>query len=204
MTHIHIETDRLIIRPSELADAAVVNAAIQASAVPLRAWMPWANPLPTVEQTTEYLRGAIERTTQDKEYHLHVFTREGIFVGCNGLHTVDWRIPRAEIGYWLDQRHTGRGYAQESAAALTDFATTVMGLRRIQILVSDKNHASWRIPERLGYPLEGIHRWDRINPDGQRDHTRVYAIINDNPKPAEPWGQIHRRACGMSPVRVEH
>jgi RimJ/RimL family protein N-acetyltransferase len=194
MTTIRIETPRLIIRTPEIGDAAVINAAIHASAANLQAWMPWATPLPSLEQTGAYQQDAIAKTAADEAYPLQIFTHDGGFVGASGLHAVDWRIPKAEIGYWIADAQAGRGYASEASAAITGFALRAMGLRRVEIIVSDRNPRSWRIPERLGYRLEGILRCHRVNPDGQVDHTRIYARINEAPQAQEPWTGVQRRA----------
>ncbi len=194
MTTIRITTPRLIIRSPVIEDAPAINAAILASLGSLRPWMPWAKSPPTLADTTANLAGAIARTDKDEEYRLLLFTPGGTLVGSSGLHEVDWRVPRGEIGYWIDARHAGQGYVREATAAITAFAHGTMGLRRVQIVVSDRNQRSWRIPEALGYALEAILREYRINPDGQRDHERIYACITDEPRAEEPWAGLHRRA----------
>ncbi len=193
MTAIRIDTSRLIIRSPVQDDASAINAAIHASAPELRAWMPWADPLPTLDQTASNLAEAIAQTAADKDYRLLLTTRDGVLVGSSGVHGVDWRIPSGEIGYWLDTRHTGHGYAREAAAAIASFARSVMGLRRIQIVVADANMRSWRIAEQLGFPLEGVLHEHRINPGGLRDHTRIYASIDPAATGQEPWIGLHRR-----------
>ncbi len=198
MTDIRIDTPRLIIRSPRIEDAPAVSAAIHASAESLREWMPWADPLPSLEQSTANLAEAIERTKQDLEYRLLLFDRSGGLIGSSGLHALDWRIPRAEIGYWIDRRHAGNGYASEAVEAITRYASTRMGIRRVEIIVSDRNRVSWRIPERVGYALEGILREHRVNPDGRRDHTRIYAHITEDAAAEEPWAELHRRASRVA------
>jgi RimJ/RimL family protein N-acetyltransferase/uridine phosphorylase len=194
VTSIRIDTPRLILRSPLIADAAAINAAIHASANELQPWMPWATPLPTLEQTTANLAEAIAATERDAEFRLLLTLHDGTLVGSSGLHDIDWRLPRGEIGYWIDSRHAGRGYASEATAALTAYARDVMGLRRIAIIVSDSNPRSWRIPERLGYALEGVLHEHRINPDGRRDHTRIYACITPDAQGQEPWAGLQRQA----------
>jgi RimJ/RimL family protein N-acetyltransferase len=198
MTDIRIETPRLIIRSPLIGDAPAISTAIHESAETLREWMPWANPLPSQEQTAANLAEAIERTNQDQEYRLLVCDRNRTLLGSSGLHAIDWRMPRAEIGYWIGHRHEGCGYAGEAVAAITRYASSLMGMGRIEIIVSDSNQRSCRIPERLGYALEGVLREHRINPDGRRDHTRIYAHIAGMPSAQEPWAGLHRRASGAS------
>lgn len=194
MTAIHLASARLIIRSPRIEDAPAINAAVHASAAELRAWMPWATPLPTLEQTAANLVEAIAHTAADQDYRLLLTTLDGTLVGSSGIHAINWAVPRGEIGYWLDSRHAGRGYATEATEALTSFARSVMGLRRIEIIVSDRNVRSWRVPERLGYTLEGILREHRVNPDGRRDHTRMYACVTPEARGQGHWAELHQRA----------
>lgn len=196
MTTIHITTDRLTIRSPTLADAPTVNAAIHASGEALRAWMPWAQSLPSLTETTDNLRDAMTQTLAGRDYRLLLFSHAGDFVGSSGLHQVDWRIAKAEIGYWAHQRFAGKGLISEAVAGITQHAHQVMGLRRVEILVSDRNHRSWRVAERCGYHLEAVLRHHRIDPDGQVDHTRIYASLSDHPRAVGYWSTINHQFCG--------
>lgn len=194
MTTIHLTTARLVIRSPVIGDAPAINAAIHASAEALRAWMPWAQTLPTGEQSRDNLHEAIAQSAADRDYRLLLFTHAGDLVGSSGLHQVDWRIAKAEIGYWAHQRFTGQGLISEAVAAIARHAHQAMGLRRVEIIVSERNQRSWRIAERLGYALEGTLRHHRVNPDGRSDHTRIYASICEQPVAEEPWRGLAQAA----------
>lgn len=198
MTTIHLQTKRLIIRSPTEADAAAINAAIHASADSLRAWMPWAQTLPSLAQTSDNLREALAQMATDRDYRLLLFTHAGDLVGSSGLHQVDWRIPKAELGYWAHQRFVGQGLISEAVAAITAYAHHEMGLRRVEIIVSDRNVRSWRVAERNGYVQEALLRQHRINPDGRVDDTRIYASVDDPKEAKSPWNALHRKACERS------
>jgi RimJ/RimL family protein N-acetyltransferase len=194
MTTLHLTTARLVIRSPDIGDAPALNAAIHASAKALREWMPWARTLPTLEQTSDNLREAIAQAAADRDYRLLLFTHAGELAGSSGLHQVDWQIPKAELGYWAHQRFAGQGLISEAVAAITQHAHLVMGMRRVEIIVSDRNQRSWRIPERLGYTHEATLRLHRVNPDGLTDHTRIYASLCDKPQATMPWAALHAQA----------
>lgn len=57
---LQIETERLLLRaPKQLGDGSIVNEAIQFSITELKTWLPFAQKLPTVEETEVNLRMAI-------------------------------------------------------------------------------------------------------------------------------------------------
>lgn len=56
-----------------------------------------------------------------------------------------------EIGYWIRRTRAGRGFATEASHALTQLGFEFPGVVRIEMHVDPRNHASLRIPEKLGY-----------------------------------------------------
>lgn len=172
-----IETQRLIIRIPNLEDAEVINAGIIESIDELKYFLPWAQNKPSLEETRNNLVDALKQIESKKDIRLLIFHKNGEFIGSSGLHKIDWRIPKAEIGYWIRTSKTGNGYAKEAVDAITNHGINIMGIKRLEIIVSDSNKKSWQIPEKLGYLLEGILRKHRINPDGSIDNTRYYAKV---------------------------
>src|SRR5688500_7751729 len=98
-----IITDRLLIRAPRAGDGPELNAAIRDSAAELCAWMAWANPLPTVDESEAVSRRAAARflTREDLTYRAFLKGTADTFVLGTGLHRMDWSVPRFEIGYWV-------------------------------------------------------------------------------------------------------
>ena len=171
-----ITTERLVLRPPHPGDGAAMNEAIVESAEALQRWMPWATPLPTPDQSEAWCRKACADFVARRQLPILLFLRaDGSFVGSSGMHAVSWDVPRFEIGYWVRRRLEGQGFVTEAAAALTRFAFERLGARRVEIRADDRNERSWRVPERLGYRLEGVLRNECRDAYGLRD-TRVYAV----------------------------
>jgi RimJ/RimL family protein N-acetyltransferase len=176
-----ISTDRLDIRRPILEtldrDAAEVNAAIVESIEQLRPWMKWATPTPTLQQTRENLRRAIESWTLRRELRLLLFLKgTQTLVGSSGLHGLEWDIPRFEIGYWGRTRFCGNGYVTEAVRAIRDVAFDALGARRVEIRTSGCNERSIRVAERAGFDLEAVLRRDERQIDGTLRDTHIYAL----------------------------
>jgi RimJ/RimL family protein N-acetyltransferase len=150
-----IETDRLLLRCWDPADAPLLEDAITASLPELRQWMPWVQeePLP-IDRRIELLRGFRARFDTGEESVYGIFTPDGTRVlGGAGLHPHIG--PGAlEIGYWIRTDATGRGLAGEAAAVLTAAGLRICGVDRMEIHVDPDNRRSARIPARLGYAEE--------------------------------------------------
>lgn len=173
-----IDTPRLLIRAPRPGDGAAANAAIRESFDELHLWMPWAQSLPSVEETEAYARHAAASWLTRRDLPLFVFRREdGLLLGGSGLHHIDWSVPRLEIGYWLRTSQTGHGYMTECVQALTRFAFETLGAWRIEIRCDVRNTRSAAVAERAGYRLEARLRADVRAPDGSLRDTLLYARL---------------------------
>lgn len=147
-----ITTPRLVLRWWEDADAAALVEVVSANLEHLRPWMPWIAFEPqSAEQRVELIREWRREAERGGDTVYGVFL-DGRPIGGTGLHRR--RGPGVlEIGYWLDRRHTGRGYATELARALTDTAFTEAEIEHVQIHHDRANAASGAVPRRLGFHL---------------------------------------------------
>jgi [ribosomal protein S5]-alanine N-acetyltransferase len=81
----------------------------------------------------------------------------------------------ASLGYWLDQRHAGRGVMPRAVALTIDHCFFTAGLHRVEVCIRPENTNSLRVVEKLGIHQVGLApRFLHI--DGAwRDH-RIYAV----------------------------
>lgn len=135
--------------------AAAAARAINASLDHLRPWMAWAAEPATEATLTTFLAGSAERWDKRQEFGYSIVdpSDDAVVGGC-GLHG---RLgPNGlEIGYWVHADRTGQGIATMAAAALTDAAFAIEGIEVVRIQCEVSNHASARVPERLGYRCVG-------------------------------------------------
>ena len=175
-----LRTERLLLRQPRVQDAGAMQAAIQASLPELKVWMPWAHAPATLEDRREYVQASIERFREGTELTYVIWTADGrTLLGNSSLHHLNWLVHRGEIGYWVATPHTGRGYAQEAARALTGLALDTLGFRRLEIRCDARNERSARIPRELGFTLDAVFRNDDVaadNPLKLRD-TLVFSRV---------------------------
>lgn len=83
---------------------------------------------------------------------------EGDVIGAVSL-TIDSELHRrAELGFVLQRRSWGQGYASEAAGALADFAFDHLGIHRVWAICATANAASVKVLERIGMVREGTLR----------------------------------------------
>ena len=147
----------LVLRRLRATDAGEIAAAVSASMDHLRPWMPWATP-EAADPKTQRVRvaEADEMWTAGTDFIYSVFAaEENVLVGAIGLHrrVGDGGI---EIGYWIAESQTRRGFGTAAAEALTSVAFGLPGVRRVEIHCDEANAASAAIPRKLGYRLDRV------------------------------------------------
>ncbi|HWH81131.1 MAG TPA: GNAT family N-acetyltransferase [Burkholderiaceae bacterium] len=177
-----IDTERLVLRSAQRGDAEALNAAVLESLDDLRVRMPWAQAAPTLAQSEADCRRLQAKFLLREDLPMFVFERradggEGAFVGGTGLHRIDWRVRRFEIGYWCRSSRLRRGYVTEAVRALTRVAFERLRARRVEVRMDATNERSWRVAQRAGFELEGVFACDSLTPAGEPRDTRVYALV---------------------------
>jgi RimJ/RimL family protein N-acetyltransferase len=133
-----LETERLVLRPIELADLDVL---VELDADP--EVMRFLSARPST-------RAEVEASLQKPRGRRWVATERNAdeFVGWFGL--VPSRDDTYEIGYRLGQRWWGRGFATEGARAVIDAAFRALGARRVTAQTMAVNRRSRRVMQRCG------------------------------------------------------
>ena len=122
----------------------------------------------------------------------------GDLIGRVSLIQVCWGVQlSAGIGYWIDEKHSGRGLAREAVATLLSFAFEETGLNRIWASVRPENVRSHHLLDCLGFRLEGIHRQELYIDHGWRDMQSFSLLREDYDALADEW--IRRGWLGWSP-----
>ena len=174
-----VRSERLVLRAPDPAFTAEIVAAVEESIDDLRPWLDWAQQVPTLEFQRDWSRQARERFRARRELPYFFFERDsGLLVGACGIVSLDWRVPKFEIGYWVRSSRSGRGYVTEAAGTLTRLAFAALEARRVVIRTSSRNRRSAAVAERLGFELEGVLRNDGLHPDGSLRDTLLYARVD--------------------------
>ncbi|WP_342438391.1 GNAT family N-acetyltransferase [Paenibacillus sp. FSL L8-0436] len=172
------ESERLLIRAPHWGDGLAVNEAVKESIEELRPWMPWANKVPTVEESEASIRRSRLEFLERTDLRLLLFRKEtGELIGSSGLHRIDWQSRKFEIGYWVHSAFARQGYITEAVDAITKYAIQELQANRVEIRCDSRNVQSARIAERSGFTLEGTLRNDKCDVTGTLRHTMIFAKV---------------------------
>ena len=121
----------------------------------------------------------LNRQARDGRALPFVITYDAVMVGQLTVTAITWGSARwAQVGYWIDEGHAGRGITPMAVAMAVDHCLQTMRLHRIEIAIRPENTASLRVVEKLGFIRIGIAaRYLHIN-GAWRDHV-LFAVTSE-------------------------
>lgn len=92
----------------------------------------------------------------------------------------EWSNKRGELSYVLSKEYWGHGLMPEAINAIIHYGfTSWSGLNRIEAYVVDRNIASRRVLQKLGFRQEGFFR-ERLFADNQFHNESLYALLRSD------------------------
>lgn len=170
-----LETQRLRLRPFQIADAAQLQAILSEREI---AYNVLSVPHPfEADDATHYLQ---KRLTSDENNLVWAMTSltDDILMGCVRI----WITPkhhRAGLGYWLGKPHWGQGLTTEAVRCVLQYAFTNLDLNRIFAECFPENPASARVLEKCGLRYEGTLRQVVYTRFGEFRDLQQFAILRD-------------------------
>jgi [ribosomal protein S5]-alanine N-acetyltransferase len=173
-----LQTERLVIRPFVAADAVRLSELAGKRRI---ADTTVSIPHPySQSQALEDIQKYTEEFNQETGAFFAIALRESPqdLIGGILIKTIDRPHAQGELGYWIDEAYTGRGYVTEAAWAVLDYGFRVENLNRICAYHMVRNEASANVLARLGMKQEGhlrqmIKKWDVF------EDVLVWSILRD-------------------------
>lgn len=187
MVKIAIE-DGLFLKSFELREAEDLLLVVDANRPYLRNWLPWLDMTRGIDEMIVYVDSTIRQLAANQGFQTAIWHNDKI-VGIIGYHHLEWANRSTCIGYWLDERHQGKGIMTKSCRTLVEYAFEEWKLNRIEIHCAEGNIKSRGIPERLGFKSEGLLREAEWLYDHYVDHV-VYAML------AKEWSALRNLQNG--------
>ncbi|WP_245595951.1 GNAT family N-acetyltransferase [Paenibacillus taiwanensis] len=135
----------------------------------------------TLEEQQRILTSKVKAAEAGQAYAFGIFARsENQLIGKIELSAIA-RGPHqnANIGYFLDQHHNGKGYATAAVSFCVNYAFDHLSLHRIQAGVMPRNVPSKRVLEKAGFREEGLAlRYLNIN--GVWEDHALFAITTED------------------------
>ncbi|MBD3290921.1 GNAT family N-acetyltransferase [candidate division KSB1 bacterium] len=172
-----LETERLILRPFELSDAADVQRYAGDYEV---AKMTTNIPHPYEDGMAEEWIGTHEKQFVEKSELTLAIThkQEKYLIGAIGLVRIKKEHQHAEMGYWIGKPFWGKGYCTEAARAMLDYSFNSLNLNRVHANHMVHNPASGKVMRKIGMKYEGRLR-KHFNKWGEYVDIDIYGILRE-------------------------
>lgn len=142
----------------------------------LKKWLGWLDDIVKTDDLKSYTNMCIKKERDNESYTFGIYY-ENAFVGIIAIKDIDHSNNRAEIGYWLEEKSSGKGIMTRSCKAVLDYCFNELALNRVQILVATENYQSQAIPERLDFEKEGVLRHNECL-YGKYIDNYIYSMLN--------------------------
>jgi RimJ/RimL family protein N-acetyltransferase len=168
------------LRQFTLEDVPALFTAVHESMAQLSAWMIWAHPQYSMEDTLAFVSKCSPGWEKGEQYSFAIAdVRDGQFLGSVGLSAVNRAHGFANLGYWVRTRKARQGVATSATRMAARFSFEALGLNRVELLVPTANVASQRVAEKAGARREGLLR-KRLRLNGLAHDAFVYSFVPED------------------------
>jgi ribosomal-protein-alanine N-acetyltransferase len=177
-----LRTQNLILRAPQANDYAAWAVLRMESRAFLTPWEPtWNEDDMTRTSFRLRVKRAAREIAADEAYSLFILdARSETLLGGLTLGLVRRGVAQAcTLGYWMGQRHAGKGHMSEAVRGALRFAFSDLALHRVEAACLPNNAPSRRLLDRVGFQHEGLARsYLRIN-GVWADHLLYAALASD-------------------------
>jgi ribosomal-protein-alanine N-acetyltransferase len=133
----------------------------------------------TLENIQKRLKMFAENAKLDEDYFFGIFTNDSSrLIGTINLFAImRGSIQSAFVGYFLDEKHNGKGYTTEAVKLIVKYAFDELKLHRVEAGVMPHNTGSIRVLEKAGFEKEGLAR-KNVKINGKWEDHQQMAIVN--------------------------
>ena len=172
-----VETERLLLRPLRLRDAADIYAYAQDPRV--ARYVLW-DAHTGVGDSRDYIRWNRQQYRAGLPGSWAMVLREtGRVIGTIGYMSWDGEQSCAELGYSLGREWWNRGLATEALRTVIDISFRSFPVHRLEAMHETENPASGRVMEKCGMRREGVLRGKIANKGAWRDVV-LWAMLRED------------------------
>lgn len=159
-----METERLLLRRYGLGDGGHYFAMLRDNRERLKEHVDEVSTIRNIIRAEWQMYKCITDWMAHRKFIFGVWKKDSSsLVGEMGLYPVKWDVPLFEMGWFLDGKYEGRGYASEAVEACLAFLFVNLKAHKVQVRVRESNKKSIDLAVRCGFVREGL----------LRDHARV-------------------------------
>ncbi|MCB0568712.1 MAG: GNAT family N-acetyltransferase [Phaeodactylibacter sp.] len=124
-----------------------------------------------------YIRERLSDWLMQREYTFGIWDNNSAgMIGMIRIFRIDWKVPKAELGYFMDKDFSGKGLMTESLRTVLRFTFHQLRIEKLIIRTLSDNVASQRVARKCGFRREGDLRDDFRLPGGELTDTVLMGL----------------------------
>lgn len=127
----------------------------------------------------ERIRNGLANTSVDYVIFDLIKKESNIVIGSCGFHKWIKDHNRSEIGYEIFPTYQNQGYMTEALVSVIHYGFDLMGLNRIEALVSPNNAVSIAVITKNGFSQEGVLR-GHYKVDDKYEDSVIYSLLRSD------------------------
>lgn len=132
----------------------------------------------SLSKTEDFLEISLDKEKNKEGFYFYardIKTNELIGYLC--VKTIDYRISKCELGYFVDEDFQGKGITSKMVSDALEFCFNELMLNKVFICTSEINIASQRVALKHNFKQEGILRDEFRNGDGELQNTVYFGLL---------------------------
>lgn len=174
---VKIKTPRLNLRRFQAGEGKAYFDLVQKNKEYLRDFPTTMSKNTSVEESEKYIQKCIAQWYLQEVYCYAIYEKDSEkMIGMIRIFKIDWKFPSAEIAYLLDDEYKGRAYVTEALQYTTKFCFNVLRMNKLHLFTNIENKASQRVAKKCNFVLEGEHKEDFKNVNGELVDTFSFGL----------------------------
>ncbi len=132
----------------------------------------------TLKATQEYCKEIMTRI-KDRTYFPYLIKEKTSqkLVGFIDVKNIDWDVPKAELGAFIDQESEGKGIITHHLTYLIDIIVQEHGFKKLLCRIASENKRSIQVALNCGFEFEGTIRRDYRTTNGRLVDLNYYGKL---------------------------
>jgi len=144
----------------------------------LKRWLPWVESTIKVEDTKEFITHALSKYAKNGSIQAPIHYNNKLIGMVSLFVHKSYNLEKADIGYWLDIEHNGKGIVTKCAKKMLDIGFNRYNLGKITIHCATDNNNSCNVAKRLGFKLEGTLR-EEAKVGNKIEDLNVFSMLKE-------------------------
>jgi len=132
----------------------------------------------SLEKADDFLEVSILKEKNNEGFYFYARNiKTNDLIGYLCVKTIDYRISKCELGYFIDENFQGKGITSKMVSNALDFCFNELLMNKVFICTSEINIASQRIALKHNFKQEGLLRDEFRNGDGELQNTVYFGLL---------------------------